>query len=133
MQTMRYINLLDSVSRVKTSKCFNYNSMIIFAVPKSFVSRAIGQGAVNIRNMQQVLGKKIRIISEAEGNSDAERFINDIVNPIKFKSLEIRDNEMILTSGSMQNKAGLMGRNKTRLDELSLIVKNIFNLDLKLL
>lgn len=133
MQTMRYINILDRTSRVKTTKCFNFNNTILFAVPRAMVSQAIGPGASNIRNMQETLGKRIKIIAEANGTDDAVRFLNDVIEPIKFKSLEIKDNQLIITAGSMQNKAALMGRNKTRFAELELIIKDTFHLEFKLL
>lgn len=133
MQTMRYINLLDRVARVKTMKCFNYNGTIIYAVPRELISKAIGSGASNIRQMQDILGKRIKIIQEAAGIDKAEKFVSDIVEPIKFKSLEVKEQELVISSGSMQNKAALMGRNKKRMEELALIIKDTFNLDLKIL
>jgi len=133
MQTMRYINLLDRATRVKTTKCFNYNNMIIFAVPAHMISQAIGPNANNIKNIQDQLGKKVKIIKEPQGIDSAQEFIEDIVAPVKFKSLEIKAPEIIIVAGNMQNKASLLGRNKKRLDELSLIVKDTFNLDLKII
>ena len=62
MQTIRYINLLDRASNVKTSKCYTYNNAIIFAVPKNLVSKAIGPDASNVRLIQEKLGKRVRII-----------------------------------------------------------------------
>lgn len=131
MQTIRYINLLDRASNVKTTKCYLYNNTIIFAVPKFLVSKAIGPDGINIRRIQESLGKRVRIIGEADGIYDAKRFVEDIVEPIKFKSIEIRENELVITSGSMQNKAALLGRNKIRFEELKTIVQNCFNLDLR--
>lgn len=66
MQTMRYINLLDKTSRVKTTKCYLYNNAVIFAVPKQTLGKAIGNNAENVKRIQDNLGKKIRIIEEAE-------------------------------------------------------------------
>jgi len=132
MQTIRYINLLDRTSNVKTSKCFIYNNAIVFAVPKSFVSKAIGPGAMNIRRMQESLGKRIRIIAEADGIEDAERFVRTIVEPVSFKRIGIKEGTLIITAGGTQSKAGLMGREKRRMEELSQIIKDTFNLDLKI-
>jgi len=125
--------MLDRASRVKTTKCFNYNNMIVFAVPKQFVSQAIGQNARNIRSIQDQLGKKVKIIKEPASIENAQEFIEDIVTPVKFKSLEIKFPELVITAGNMQNKASLLGRNKRRLDELSRIIKDTFNLDLKII
>jgi transcription antitermination factor NusA-like protein len=131
MQTIRYINLLDRITRVKTMKCFVYNNIIVFAVPRALVSKAIGAGAANIRLIQEQLGKRVRIVEEPEGIEDATKFIGDVVSPLRFKSLELRDGMFILTAGSM-SKAALIGRNKKRLEELQQIVKDNFNVDLKI-
>lgn len=131
IQTIRYINLLDSASKVKTRKCFNYNNTIIFAVPADLVSRAIGPNAINVHRIQDQLGKRVRIIKESTGSEDAERFVADVVSPIRFKSLELKDGTFILTAG-MQSKAALLGRNKRRLIELAQIVKDNFGADLKI-
>ena len=131
MQTMRYINLLDRASQVKTRKCFVYNGTIIFAVPGNMVSQAIGPDAINIRRLQEKIGKRIRIVREAASPYDAERFVQDIVMPAKFKSIEIKENELIISAGSVQNKATLLGRNKKRFEELKTIVEDTFGLELK--
>ena len=131
LQTIRYINLLDSISRVKTRKCFLYNNMIIFAVPPALVARAIGPGASHIHNMQDKLGKKIRIIKEAQDVSEAERFIKDIVAPVTVHSIEIKEGGIVVTAGS-QSKASLIGRNRRREAELQQIVKDTFRMDLKI-
>tara|TARA_Y100000310_G_scaffold304248_1_gene343208 strand:+ start:9674 stop:9970 length:297 start_codon:yes stop_codon:yes gene_type:complete len=95
------------------------------------VSKAIGPEAVNIKRIQEKLGKKVKIIKEAEGIWDAGRFVQDVVSPVKFKSLEIINGEILITAGSNQNKAALIGRNKRRLDELKIILKDMFGLELR--
>ena len=132
MQTMRYINMLDRTAKVKTSKCFVYNGTIYFAVPAEMVSRAIGPGASNIKKIHEGLGKKIKIIKESEGIEDAEDFISSIVSPVTFKNIEVKDGVMVITAGNNQNKAGLIGRNKVRLGELAVIVKDTFGLEVRI-
>jgi transcription termination/antitermination protein NusA len=131
MQTMRYINLLDKESRVKTTKCFSYNNMIIFAVPKAMVSKAIGPGASNVMRLQDKLGKRIRIIEEPTGIDSAQKFVESIVAPLQFNSLEFKEGVFILSAGS-QSKAALIGRNKRRLDELNLILMDSFGHGLRI-
>ncbi len=133
MQTMRYINILDRASKVKTRKCFIYNNTIIFAVPRDMMSKAIGFNASNVRKIQDVLGKKVRIIEEPNGIDDAKIFIEDIVNPVRFKSLEVKDSSFILTAGGTQVKATLLGRNKRRYQELDKIMQDTFGMELKIL
>lgn len=133
MQAMRYINLLDKESNVKTRKCFVHNNIIFFAVKKEAMSRAIGPSAINIKRIQDKIGKRVRIIQEDEGLSDIKRFIEDIVTPVKLKSVEMKDGAVIVAAGSNQNKAALIGRNKRRFLELQKIVKNVYGLDLRII
>ena len=106
--------------------------MIIFAVPKALIAKAIGQGASNINIIQEKLVKKIRIIEEAKDIDDVERFIKDIVAPVAFHSLEIKEGTLFLTAGS-QSKAALIGRNRRREEELQQILKDTFGMELKII
>ncbi len=133
MQTMRYINLLDRTSRVKTKRCFVYNNTIFFAVPKELISKAIGPSAQHVRIIQEHLGKKVRIIQEPEGLGDIQKFILDLVNPNKFKSIDIKEKTVFITAGNNQNKAILMGRNKMRLLELHKIINDLYEMDLRII
>jgi transcription antitermination factor NusA-like protein len=97
------------------------------------LSKAIGPGAINVRRMQEQLGKRVRIIEEPRGESDIKRFIEDIVSPVRVKSVEIKESVLSITSGNTQNKAILIGRNKRRYEELRKIIKEFFEYDLKIL
>lgn len=132
MQTMRYINLLDRASKVKTRTCFVYNNTIMFAVPKDLVSRALGPDGLNVRRIQEELGKRVRIIPEARDESEVSEFVSKIVSPVGFKSIEVKNGECILNAGG-QNKAALIGRNRRRYEELKTIVKDVFGFDLKII
>ena len=120
MQTMRYINLLSDVAKVKTTNCFIYNEFIIFAVPVYAMQKAVGPAGRNVRIIEQRLGKRVKVIREANGINEARRFIEDIVSPVGFVSLELRENIFVLTAGA-RSKAMLLGRNKRRYEELKSI------------
>jgi len=62
MQLMRYINLFSKTTKVQTTKVFVYNNQIVFAVPKSKVSMAIGKGAVNVKRMNEILRKRVTFL-----------------------------------------------------------------------
>ena len=128
---IRYINLLNRVAKIKTKRCFIYNNTVIFAVPSELVSRAIGPNGRNVREIQEKSGRRIRIIKDADGLSDAERFVEDIVEPIAFVSIEVKDNKIILTAGT-RSKAALLGRNKRRSEELYKIVEETFGKELRI-
>lgn len=126
---IRYLNLLEKIARVKTINCFGYDSSIIFAVPQHSMSRAIGEQGKNVRKMSEVLGKKVKIIPMASGRTkkDIEKFIAAVVHPIEFRGIEIEGRDLTMVAG--MNKAMLIGRNKTRLNELKDILKQYFDIE----
>ncbi|MFQ5531474.1 MAG: hypothetical protein ACE5ES_02555 [Candidatus Nanoarchaeia archaeon] len=133
MQDMRYLNLFGKITRVNTRFCFLYNNTIFFCVPKKLISKSIGQDAKNIKKMNEILGKKIKIIPTPQGNSieDVKNFIGTIVEPITFKDIEMNDQEIIITAGN-QSKAALLGRNKRRLLEMQKIVRSFFGKEFRI-
>ena len=131
MQGMRYLNLFEKITKVSTRFFFPYNNMIIFCVPRNMLSRALGRDNSNLKKINNILKKKIRIVPIPLGIADAERFIQVIINPVTFKEIEIKDDEIIITAGS-QNKAALLGRHKRRLLEMKKIVGDFFNREVKI-
>ncbi len=132
MQDMRYLNLFGKITKVDTRFCFKYNEMIIFCVPKPLISKSIGEGGRNIKRINDVIKKRIRIISKPQSVGDAKYFIESIIKPVTFKDLEVKGNEIILTAGS-QNKAALIGRNRRRFLEMQKIVKDYFGKEFRII
>jgi NusA-like KH domain protein len=125
MQFIRYANLFENVTRIKTNHCFEYNSTIIFVVPRKLVMRALGIDNRNLERLGYLIGKKIKIIAIPNGKEDLESFVSMITKPVRFKSIEIRDNEAIITANS-QSKASLIGRDRVRLEEMENILEQYF-------
>ena len=151
MQLMRYINLFGRITRISTTRCFVYNNQIIFAVPKAQVSTAIGRGAVNVKKLNSILRKKVRIVAmpttdissgceyESHGdfsqsgnlrvsnNGGIGKFVEDVVSPIEFNKIEVKENSVVINAGR-QSKAALIGRGRQREKELSEVLKNFFGI-----
>jgi NusA-like KH domain protein len=131
MQYIRYLNLLERVSNVRTKHCFTYNNTILFVVPRAIMARAIGPDAVNIKRIYEVTGKKARIIGMPNSINEAGQFISEIIAPFHVNEIHIENKEIILKVGS-HNKSALIGRNKTRLGELQGIAKDYFDVSLRI-
>ena len=132
MQDMRYLNLFGKITQVSTRFCFRYNEAIVFCVPKELVSKAIGENGNNVRRINEILGKRIKIVPSPRGLQDARKFMENIVSPVTFKNLEIVGNEIVITAGS-QSKAALIGRDKRRLRELQKVAKDFFGMELRII
>ena len=132
MQDMRYLNLFGRVTKISTRYVIKYNEKIIFCVPKSLISKAIGPEARNIKRIGEILGRRIKVIPTPTGIQHVREFIQAIVNPVEFKDLEIKEDEIILTAGS-RSKAALLGRNKRRLHEMQKIIKDFFGKEFRII
>ena len=130
MQDLRYLNLFEKIMKVRTRFCFRYNDAIIFSVPRELVAKSIGENGRNVREMSEILGKRIRVIASPRGLHDAENFIRALVAPLTIKSLKITDNEIVVSGGT--NKAALIGRNKRRFLEMQKIVKDFFGKEFRI-
>ena len=131
MKDMRYMNLFEKITRVSTRYCFEYNEIIFFLVPKAMLRNSLGKDNVNIKRLNEILRRRIRIIPLPTGLSHVREFIQAIVNPVEFKDVEVKDDEIILTAGGM-SKAALLGRNKRRFLEMQKIIKNFFGKEFRI-
>lgn len=131
MTCIRHLNLFEKVTGIRTQSCFIYNNFIIFAVPASFISRAIGEEGNNVKRLSMMLRKKIKIIALPREN-EYTKFILDLISPLTIDEVQVTPDEVIV-SGSRQSKAVLIGRNKVRYMELKKIVEDVFNKQLKII
>ena len=129
MQLMRYINLFSKTTGIQTTKVFVYNNQIVFAVPKAKVSEAIGRGAVNVKRLNEILRKKIKVVTmpAIDSNEGIGKFVEETVAPIEFNKIEVKENSVVVTAGR-QSKAALIGRNRMREKELADVLKNFFHI-----
>lgn len=131
MKFIRYLNLFEKITRISVQHCFSYNSVIIFVVPEGIISRAIGEGGKNIKKLSEILGKKTKIVALPLGKQkrDIEKFILAIVHPIKFKDIEIDEEEKkVVINAGRQCKAALIGRNRSRMNEMQNILDEYFGI-----
>lgn len=131
MQGLRYLNLFSSVTKVNTRYFFEYNNMLVFCVPKNLLSKSLGKEMENLKKINRITKRRIRIIAKPESISDARAFIEKIVSPMSFNSLEITNSEIIINAGKA-NKANLIGKDKKKLIEMQRIVKSFFNKEFRI-
>jgi len=94
------------------------------------MSKSIGKNAVNVRKLNGILNKKIKIIPIPNGIDDVKTFFQNVVDPVSFKDIRIEDNEIIVAA-STQSKAALIGRYKRKLLEMQKIIRDFFGKEFK--
>jgi len=127
MKFIRYLNLFEKITKVRTQHCFIYNFTIVFLVPQRDMAKAIGESGKNIKKLSQILEKKVKIITIPSGIEYIEKFILDIIYPVKFKNIEIKEDRLVISAG-LQSRAALIGRNKSRLNEMKEILQQYFGI-----
>ena len=127
MNSMRRINLFRKITGISTTNCFEYNNMVIYAVPKQLMSKAIGKGASNVRQLVDYLKRKVKIVEMPSGLSGLKDFVAAIVEPLEFSGLEIKEGAVVI-SGDRQARAMLIGRNRSREEELKNILESGFGI-----
>jgi NusA-like KH domain protein len=126
MQLMRYINLFARTTKVSTTRVFVYNNQIMFVIPKSKISLAIGKNAANIRKMSEILRKKIRVVAmPADDAEGIKGFVESVIAPIECNGVEVKDDVVVVNAGK-QSKAALIGRNRMREKELKEVLRDFF-------
>ena len=88
---------------------------------------AVQKDLEEIFELFPILKKRIRIIPAPEGVDSIENFVSVIVHPVRFKAIEVKNNEAIINAGS-QSKAVLIGRFKKRLEEMQDILNQYFGI-----
>ncbi len=136
MNHIRYLNLFEKVTKVRTKHCFKYNDFLVFAVPVKLVSKAIGEKGKNVKKLSRILNKKIKIVPLPKNNSEEEtkNFIVQIIKPLGFKNMKIDEkNSKIQIKAGRQNKAALIGRGRQREKELNEIARSFFSKEIEII
>lgn len=121
------MNWLERLTGVKAKACFYYNSAIVFAVPKSLMTKAIGKDAANIKKLALKLKHKIKIVAVPTSRADLAGFIRSITFPHTIKNICLENNKLIIYT-SQKSKALLIGKGKAKLRELAEILERFFEI-----
>jgi transcription antitermination factor NusA-like protein len=129
MQSMRQMNLFSQISHVQTKHFFSYNNTLVFGVPMSKVSQAIGRDASNIKQLNQILRRKIKVIAmpEKDDVKGIIRFVTELVEPVELNKVELNGGKLEINATRI-NRAVLIGRNRIREKELIKILKSAFGI-----
>lgn len=119
-----YITTFENVTKTNVKGCFfNKNNQLIFIVKEWQGKKAVGKKGINIRKLERILHKKIKII---EFSNNPEEFVKNIIFPLKSPEIKLINNEIIIKTDSIQLKAILLGREKANLKETQDILNKYF-------
>jgi len=122
---LKYMSLFESITGAKLKDCIVEDNLI-FIVEEGEIGKAIGKKAANVRMVENVLKKKIRII---EFSSDVSIFVRNLVYPIKVESVSQENGILTIEAKGIETKSRLIGRDRGNLENIKKIVKRYFSID----
>lgn len=85
-ETFRYLSVFGTLTGVSAVDCFEYGDEIVFVVEAGKIGIAVGKKGSNIKKVENLLKKKIRLV---EHSQDAVAFVNNIIYPLKPKNVYV--------------------------------------------
>src|SRR3989338_8127827 len=91
---MNYIKLFEDLTRAKLKDCIS-NEQLIFVVEEGEIGRAIGKNGSNVKRLEGILNKKIKVV---EFSNDVRQFIRNFIMPLSVKDVN-EENSIISIVG----------------------------------
>ena len=128
---LRLMSLFQSVTSVTARDCVVDDKMerVIFIVNRGQMGLAIGKGGATIRQLQNVVTKKVELV---EYSDDASDFVRNILNPQMVNDVKIT----LRTDGSKQavvlvdakRKGVVVGKEGRNAEKARLLAKRYFQI-----
>lgn len=128
---LRLMSLFQSITSVTARDCVVDDKMdrVIFIVNKGQMGLAIGKGGMTIRQLQNVVAKKVELV---EYSDDASDFVRNILNPQMINDVKITQR----TDGSKQavvlvdakRKGVVVGKEGRNAEKARLLAKRYFQI-----
>ena len=125
VELMQFISLFEKITRTNAKDCFKQDSKIIFIVNESMAGKAVGKKGANIRKLESLLKKKVKIV---EYNDDLVEFVKNIIHPLQAADIKEEDDVVTITPPDSKTRGYLIGREAVNLRGFEEIVKRYFNI-----
>lgn len=122
-ESLKIMTLFEKVTRTRLKDYFSdENSFMTFVVDSPYVGKAIGKKAVNVKKLEQLFNKKIKILGF---DKTPEKFVNNLIFPLKAQVI-IENNIVIIKTQDTKTKAFLIGRNRSNIKNNLMIIRKYF-------
>ena len=122
---LKYMSLFSSITHVQPKDCISDEHGVMFIVPTGEIARAIGGGGSNIRRIEGLIKKRIRV---AEFDENMITFIEKLSYPAKIKEIRQDEETVTITALESESRGMLIGRNAANLRRMEEIVRRYFQL-----
>lgn len=118
------MTLFESMTGAKVKDCID-NDRLIFVIEESDMGKAIGKKGANIRKIENVLKRKVKLV---EFSTDIVQFVRNVTYPAEIAEIREDENVLVIQGKDSNSKAMLIGRERQNIKNLNDIVKRYFSI-----
>ena len=122
---MKFISLFESITRTNVIDAFELEDIIYFVIQEGQIVKAVGKQGINYKKLENIIKKKIRMV---ENSRDINKFIQNVLHPIKLANIEVEPEKVTLTAPDIKSRGIIIGRGGANLKNLENIVKRYFDI-----
>lgn len=128
---LKLISLFSSVTSATARDCIVDEKMdrVIFVVNKGQMGLAIGKGGVTIKQLQNLVGRKVELVEFSE---DPAEFIRNMLNADMVSDVRISErmdgSQQATVTVDAKKKGAVVGREGRNAEKARLLAKRYFNI-----
>jgi transcription termination/antitermination protein NusA len=128
---LRLMSLFQSITTATARDCIVDDKMerVIFVVNKGQMGLAIGKGGATIKQLQNVVAKKVELV---EFSDDAAEFIRNMLNADMISDVRISDrsdgSKQAIVTVDARKKGAVVGREGRNAEKARLLAKRYFQI-----
>ncbi len=123
---LQTIGMFEKFTHARVKDAFYIKETLTFIVMQGDKFKALGKELSNLKRMEQMLQKKIKIV---EFDSDVVKFVSNLIHPFKVESIVHQEKTIVITDQDMKTKGLLIGAKAQNLRLYEGIVKKYFDIE----
>ena len=123
MQTLQWMNLFEKVTRAKLKDIVVEGEKVFFIVEKGQLRKALGPQKKNVKRLEELLKKKIKIIQYTD---NVHQFVINVLSPLKVVDLTEEDGVITIKGPDQKTKGLMIGARAANLRLYERIVQKYF-------
>ena len=124
-ETIQVLAFFEQLTHAKIKDCFFEREKTVFVVEQGEMSKAIGKNGINVKKMEQISKKQIKIV---EFNHDVKSFLRNYLMPIKVHEITVQDKVISLKIDGIRERGIIIGRDRSNLEHLKSVVNKYFDI-----
>ncbi|HPM86020.1 MAG: KH domain-containing protein [Candidatus ainarchaeum sp.] len=124
MGEIRIMNAVQQLTRVMPKDCIIEENLVSFLIPQNLMGKAIGKKAINIKDLEKNLKKRVEFVASYEKVEDV--FANAL--EVNYLSSKKNDSKIIINLDSV-SKAKVM-KNNSRTKRVKELIKRNYGVEL---